>query len=214
MNALKQELIDDLVTDVVGAIGAPPSRRLDREDLVQTAQLAVLEARLEMPHLDPDHDAGYLRWRIKQAIDEDLGISNREPATTLDLADVEGDRGLIAHDVGDEVVERAAAADQVKRMLAGVPADTADVVRLVFGLGGGQPIEPMDVADVLDLPPDEVEGHLWVAERALPPLGRGSPPSPPPSPDRPRVPSLSRGRRSGLVRPPRPQPQQRCAQRL
>ncbi len=162
MTALKQECIDGLVADVVGSVPVPNGRPLDREDLVQTAHLAVLEARQEMPHLDPDHDRGYLRWRIAQAIDQDLAAP--AGSQTLDLADTSLTGHLVVGDIGDEVADRDAAAEQVNRMLAGMPADTADVVRLVFGLGGGQPVEPMDVADIFDLSPDEVEGHLWVAE--------------------------------------------------
>ena len=163
LTAMKQELIDDLVSDVVSSIRSRRGRRLDREDLFQTAQLAVLEARLEMPHLDPDHDRSYLRWRIMEAIETQIDPGDGAPAI-VKLSDVSDDRTLVVGDVGEEIADRAAAADQVNRMLAGMPADTAAVVRLVFGLGGGLPVAPLDVADILDVTPDEVDGHLWVAE--------------------------------------------------
>ncbi len=164
VTATKQDLIDELAAEAVDGIGPRARGGLDRDDLFQIAQLAVLEARLEIPHLDPVHDRDHIAWRIKQAIDDQLD-GDRAGRSRLTLDQAARRPELRADDVSEQIVERAEAAHEVNRMLGRMPGDTANVVRLVFGLDGDDPIPPADVADILDLPADEVDGHLWVAER-------------------------------------------------
>ncbi len=163
--ATKQEQVDELVAETIEGIRPKVKRRVDREDLAQIGQLAVIEARVEVPHLDPDHDRDYLQWRIKEAIEEQLAEQRPPRSTGLTLVELAEGPELQTDDVSEQIVDRAEAAQQVNGMLDRMPTDTVQVVRLVFGLDGGTPVEPSDVADILDLPLDEVEGHLWVADR-------------------------------------------------
>ena len=164
-SSTEQACVDALVDEIVASIPARQRRRVGAEDLAQTAHLAVLEARLEMPHLSADHDRDYLAWLMRQAIDELLTQSPGPASVDLERADRVGLPDLRVGDVGDEVVERTDAVSRVHRMLGGIPADTAEIVRMIFGLGGRIPVRPISVARRLGLPVDEIEGHLWVAER-------------------------------------------------
>lgn len=165
MTDSRQHLVDALVAEVVADAVAASSGPVDAEDLLQTAHLAVLEARTEAPHLDPVHDRTYLEWRIREAITAQLGSVPPAAVQVVSLGQLSGHDDVWDGDVGADVVARAAIADHVHGLLRTMPADTVQVVRLVFGLDGGAPIDPADVADVLDLDPEEIEGHLWVAER-------------------------------------------------
>lgn len=161
-DALVTHTVDDTIATLASKVGPT-----EVEDLAQIAHLALLEACTEAPHLDPVHDRSYLEWRMRQAMADHVGYS---PETAggpkmLSLVDVPGGDDVWDRDVSEEVVARAAASEQVHGLLRNMPGDTAEVVSLVFGLDGGVPIDPADVADILDLTPDDVDGHLWVAER-------------------------------------------------
>jgi uncharacterized protein YjbI with pentapeptide repeats/DNA-directed RNA polymerase specialized sigma24 family protein len=165
MTDSKEALMEALVTEVVTDVEGPLAGRLEAEDLVQIAHLAIFEARVEAPHLDPVHDRNYLEWTVRDAIANQLATPSIDRARMLSLSDVGRSDDVWGHDVSEEVVERAAASERVAQLLRGLPPDTVRVVRLAFGLDGGAPLDPADVADILDIGPDEVEGHLWVAER-------------------------------------------------
>lgn len=152
--------------------------QLDVEDLEQVAQLAILEAEANMPKLDPSHHLRYLRRRVVSALQAEVRVFAKEgpEPITLDIligdefdvdSVVEVERLRLAYDgeTSDEAATKNEVADHVREVVEGMPEDTAQVVRLCFGLDGGDTVDPIDVADILDEPPETVLSHLWAAEK-------------------------------------------------
>ena len=156
---------------------------LERADLEQAAELAVLEVEAAYP-ADGDGDGGVrvervrrCRRRVVIALKSQLRVLGRGPADAMGLerlldddvdvpgAEVRLPAQLWAAEEGDEVASKAEAVAQVREVVAAMPIETARVVQLCFGLDGTDAVEPIDVADILDESPESVLGHLWVAEK-------------------------------------------------
>jgi uncharacterized protein YjbI with pentapeptide repeats/DNA-directed RNA polymerase specialized sigma24 family protein len=174
---LKREL-DSFVTKAVARARAVSGPQLELDDLRQVAQLAILEAESKMPRLDRAHHLRFLRKRVVSALKAEVDLfARREPAdVTLDVliedetravSTVGADRLWLEWDgeTSDEAASKNEVAEHVREVVAGMPADTAQVVRLCFGLDGGDVVEPIDVADILDEAPETVFSHLSAAER-------------------------------------------------
>lgn len=151
--------------------------RIEAEDLHQVAQLAILEAESNMPRLDPAHHLRFLRRRVVRALKAEVRafVSQGSVSVTLDsLIDEEAEAPEAEStllrlewdgETSDEAVSKSEIALHVREVVDSMPADTAQVVRLCFGLDGGDAVAPIDVADILDESPESVLSHLWAAEK-------------------------------------------------
>ncbi len=176
-HAKRQHDLDTFVAEAVAKARALAGPRVDADDLEQAAKLAILEVESTMPRLDPDHDFRFLRRRILSALKAEVRpfLSRGADVVNLDeLIEHDGD-GTVAEvdwmwlawdgETSDEAVTKSELADHVREVVNGMAPDTAQVVRLCFGLDGGDPIDPIDAADILDEPPEVVLSHLWAAEK-------------------------------------------------
>lgn len=179
----QRRLDQDLQRFVAKAVGKAKhlaGHQLEIDDLEQVAQLAILEAKSNMPRLDSDHHLRYLRRRVVAALKAEVTIFAKEgtgPITLDTLIEEEvdaetstpvgGERLRLAYDgeTSDEAVTKTEVAEHVREVVDGMPEDTAQVVRLCFGLDGGDAVAPIDVADILDEAPETVLSHLWAAEK-------------------------------------------------
>ena len=162
------------VEKAVAKAAALAGPQLETSDLEQVAQLAILEARATMPDLGSDR---HLRRRVVAALKAELEVfsKNGPESVTLDelIDDEEVDQPrqleLLRLEYDGETSDEAAAktevADHVRQVVEGMPEETAQVVRLCFGLDGGDVVDPIDVADILDEAPETVLSHLWAAEK-------------------------------------------------
>ena len=179
----QRRLDNDLQLFVAKAVGKAKNLagpQLELDDLEQVAQLAILEAKSNMPRLDPAHHLRHLRRRVVAALKAEVTIFAKDglgPVNLDSLIDEEEDlhpqapaarEGLrLAYDgeTSDEVVSKSEVTEHVREVVDGMPEDTAQVVRLCFGLDGGDAVAPIDVADILDEAPETVLSHLWAAEK-------------------------------------------------
>lgn len=172
---LKREL-DSFITKAVAKAKALSGPQVDLEDLQQVVQLAILEAESKMPSLEPAHHLRFLRRRILAALKAEVAVFRRnEPVEhTLDELIEQEAEDLIGldriradwdGDSSDDSVAKIEVAHHVREVVDSMPTETAQVVRLCFGLDGGDAVEPIDVADILDEPPETVLSHLWAAEK-------------------------------------------------
>ncbi len=172
---LKREL-DSFITKAVTRAEALSGPQVDLEDLQQVVQLAILEAEAKMPSLEPAHHLRFLRRRIVAALKAEVGVFKRNQPVEHNLDELieqEADSLQTTHriradwdgDGSDDSVARIEVAHHVREVVENMPPDTAQVVCLCFGLDGGDAVEPIDVADILDEPPEAVLSHLWAAEK-------------------------------------------------
>ncbi len=176
-----------LQNDLQGFVGKAVAKartlagpQLEIDDLEQVAHLAILEAESTMPRLDPSHHLRYLRRRVVTALKAEVKIFAREGAAPITLdaliedeSDDEIDSSMAIErlrlvydgETSDEAATKTELAAHVREVLDAMPEDTAQVVRLCFGLDGGDSVEPIDVADILDEAPETVFSHLWAAEK-------------------------------------------------
>lgn len=176
--------LDDFRHRAVSSARKLAGPQVELADLDQAVQLAILEAESNMPSLGLEHDLRYLRRRIVGALKAEIrGYSRRwiDSVTLDDLLDgseeqlvagdppSEQDRPRLQWDgeTDDDLLARTEAKDHVWRIVESLPPEAAQVVRLCFGLDGGDPVDPADVADILDEDPVVVNGHLWAAQQLL-----------------------------------------------
>lgn len=172
--------LDAFIAKAVKRARVLSGRRVDREDLEQVARLAVIEAQKTTPSLGTTHDQRRLRRRVIRALKAEIMPFSTKPIESVSLTDVVDDEDVdlgIADpaptlpsmvwdgEVGDDLVNKSELAEHVNEVIAGMPPETAQVVRLCFGLDGGEPVAPIDVADILDESPEAVLSHLWAAEK-------------------------------------------------
>jgi uncharacterized protein YjbI with pentapeptide repeats len=118
------------------------------------------------------------RDAVKQAAADPTGIDgNLELQLEFDVAPPAADHALDPRKLlrlvktGDFVIGggtlRAADAKLVGRVLEGLDADSVQVhemIRLRYALDGGDPLEPVDIADILDESPEQVADCLQQVE--------------------------------------------------
>lgn len=174
--------LDAFIAEAVATAQSYAGPQLEVDDLQQAARLAVLEVERNMPQLDPAHHLRLLRRKIVDALEAEVRWFANGEADQVNLDElIEDEDGA---DVGpgseerphlirlewdgetsDEAATKSEVADHVREVIDGMPPDTAEVVRLCFGLDGGDAVAPIDVADILDVEPEVVLSHLWAAEK-------------------------------------------------
>ena len=174
--------LEALIEQAVAKARALAGPEVEIEDLEQAARLAILEVESTMPRLDPDHDLRFLRRRVARALKAEIRPFIKRRAGAVDLDQLieeraDGDAAessqIAAPPISliwdgesiDEVVTKSELADHVREVMAGMAPETVQVVRLCFGLDGGDAVAPIDVADILDESPEVVLSHLWAAEK-------------------------------------------------
>ncbi len=182
LHANHQHDLEVLVEQAVAKAVALAGPEVETEDLEQAARLAILEFESTMPRLDPDHDLRFLRRRVARALKAEIRpfIKRRAGAVNLDELLEERADGPAAQSSAvdapptslvwdgesiDEMVTKSELAEHVRQVIEGMAPETAEVVRLCFGLDGGDTVAPIDVADILDESPEVVLSHLWAAEK-------------------------------------------------
>ncbi|MGH1489053.1 MAG: pentapeptide repeat-containing protein [Acidimicrobiales bacterium] len=177
-HAKRQRELEAFVRKAVAKARALAGPQIDTEDLEQAAKLAILEAESNMPRLDVAHDIKYLRTRVVQALKTEILAFNKQDAVSMNLDDLLEDETeepalVVASpmrlawdgETSDEAVSKSEITDHVREVVEGMAPETAQVVRLCFGLDGGDAVAPIDVADILDESPEVVLSHLWAAEK-------------------------------------------------
>ncbi|MEM9656069.1 MAG: pentapeptide repeat-containing protein [Actinomycetota bacterium] len=178
MRSSTERDIELFVTKAVAKAASVAGPLLDAEDLEQAARLAVLETQENARRFGRPPRPRLLRRRVVQALKNEiraLAKPNDEPVNLDDLLEDSEDFGLDTNrpalrlvwdgETGDDVVSKAEDTQHVQEVVDGMPAETAQVVRLCFGLDGTDAIAPIDVADILDESPESVLSHLWAAEK-------------------------------------------------
>jgi uncharacterized protein YjbI with pentapeptide repeats/DNA-directed RNA polymerase specialized sigma24 family protein len=174
-----QRDLDAFITKAVAKARTVAGRQVDSEDLEQTARLAVLEAQHSTGGTGRGRDLKYLSRRVTKALKAEIRpfVSTRVGSVSLDGLIAEDDEAEDVETVApalslvtdteamDEVVYQGELAEHVNLIIEGMPEETAQVVRLCFGLEGDEPVAPIDVADILDEEPEVILGHLWAAEK-------------------------------------------------
>lgn len=154
---------------------------LDVEDLEQAARLALLEAKSKALRFGRAGRTPFIRRRVIDALKTEIRTfaSPADDQVTIDaiLQEIEevddvGTDQAGSHlslvwdgETSDELVAKVEETTHVRAVVGGMPDDTAQVVRLCFGLDGSDAVDPIDVADILDESPEAVLGHLWAAEK-------------------------------------------------
>ena len=169
------ELFIGKAVDKAKAVAGP---LVEREDLEQAARLAAFETQENARRFGRPVRTRMFRRRVIQALKNELRVlaSASGDSTNLDavLADDEDfgldvDRPALSlvwdGETSDEVVTKGELAQHVQEVVDGMPDETAQVVRLCFGLDGSDAVAPIDVADILDETPETVLSHLWAAEK-------------------------------------------------
>lgn len=179
-HAKRQRDLEAFVRRAVTKARSLAGPQIDTEDLEQAARLAILEAESNMPRLDLGHDLKFLRTRIVKALKAEISTFTKQASASINLDDLLEEDGeaeissvvaaspmRLAWDgeTGDEAADKIEAADHVREVVESMAPETAQVVRLCFGLDGGDAVAPIDVADILDEEPEVVLSHLWAAEK-------------------------------------------------
>ncbi len=176
-DAKRQRELEAFVRKAVVKARALAGPQLETDDLEQAARLAILEGESNMPRLDPDHDLRYLRRRIVHALKAEIrpfaksskrlnldDLLDDDPETPAEKATLPVSL-VWDGETSDEAVTKNELTEHVRQVVEGMAPDTAQVVRLCFGLDGGDTVAPIDVADILDESPEVVLSHLWAAEK-------------------------------------------------
>ncbi|MEM7275284.1 MAG: pentapeptide repeat-containing protein [Actinomycetota bacterium] len=150
---------------------------LERADLEQAAELAMLEVAAAGAGARSTAYVRRCRRRIVHALKSQLRIFGHDASAIVHLDELLVDDEITAEtarpplslvwdgETSEEAATKAELTVHVREIVDGMPDDTAQVVRLCFGLDGGDAVAPIDVADILDEPPQSILGHLWVAEK-------------------------------------------------
>jgi uncharacterized protein YjbI with pentapeptide repeats len=181
-HAKRQRELEAFVRKAVAKARSIAGSQIDAEDLEQAAQLAILEAESSMPRLGVAHDLKFLRRKVVRALKAEIVAFTEKVEVPMNLDDLLDDDNQeeptaaaavaaaplrLAWDgeTSDEVVSKNEVADHVREVVDSMAPETAQVVRLCFGLDGGDAVAPIDVADILDEEPEVVLSHLWAAEK-------------------------------------------------
>lgn len=178
MRSQSERDIEVFVTKAVAKAKTLAGPLLEVEDLEQAAQLAVLETKTNAARFGRGVRTRMLRRRVIQALKNEIRVfakAQDEPVNLDALLEEDDDFGLDANrpalslvwdgETSDEVVTKSEVTKHVQEVVEGMPAETAQVVRLCFGLDGTDAVDPIDVADILDESPESVLSHLWAAEK-------------------------------------------------
>ncbi len=177
-HAKRQRELEAFVRKAVAKARSLAGPQIDIEDLEQAARLAILEAESNMPRLDLAHDLKFLRGRVVRALKAEIATFAKQAAVPVNLDDLLEDDAEVTTiaaaspmrlawdgETSDEAVNKAELTEHVREVVESMAPETAQVVRLCFGLDGGDAVAPIDVADILDEEPEVVLSHLWAAEK-------------------------------------------------
>lgn len=178
MSTKTERDIELFVSKAVAKAKSVAGPLLESDDLLQAAQLAVLETQENARRFGRPVRTRILRRRVVQALKNEIRVFERASDKPLNLdvmLEEDDDFGIDANrpalslvwdgETSDEVVTKGEVTKHVQEVVEGMPAETAQVVRLCFGLDGTDAVDPIDVADILDESPESVLSHLWAAEK-------------------------------------------------
>jgi len=138
---------------VVGIARRYSGRGLSLEELIQEGNVGLLKA---VDRFEPDRGnrfSTYAVWWIRQQMVSALKAKNRAKSTSLDLNTEEGPLDIPDPFAPDpqEAAERTLSRHVLARLVSNLPPRERDVITLLYGIGGKDPLDHETAARLLGM---------------------------------------------------------------